>query len=187
MNLRSKCNHYEGCESPFCPMLSEEENRKRVWYPHEKICRRRKDLPEWVRQQKKIAAKARRENHGFYFTLDMLMVPFRVSEGVTGLGSDEGDKEKKLRSWFKRNKGTGREKISDRQRKHRRGKNRAQRILDQILSPGEACACSSENESRIDQPLSTNQEETLAMASEALKNETKNELLTAEMGAANHG
>ena len=135
-------------------MLSREENKKELWYPEEEICKKRKDLPGWVRQQRKIAAKASKENHGLYFTLDMLMVPFKVTKAVKGLDTDKGDQDRQLKDWFKRNRGTGRRKLSAKQRDHKRksvalarqGKTKAQHILDQILAPDGAGDCFSENQ-----------------------------------------
>jgi hypothetical protein len=154
MDRRKKCRHLEECSAPLCPMLSDEENKKRLWYPGEEICRRRKDLPEWVKQQRKVAKKIKPENKPNYFTLDMFMAQSRVTRGLMGLGSDQGDEEKQFRACSKTNKGTVNQARSRKEPKHmrnsvglnRRGKTRAQRILEQILAPDGAGGCSSENQ-----------------------------------------
>jgi hypothetical protein len=102
-------------------MLSEQENGKGLWYPDEEICRRRKNLPEWVNQQRKITRKVRSENQAFYFTLAMLKVPFRVTKSVKGLDSDSRmGEERQLKAWFKRYKGTKERKLSVEQRQEKR-------------------------------------------------------------------
>ena len=121
MYLRTKCTHYEGCSAPLCPMLSEQENEKGLWYPDEEICRRRKNLPEWVKQQRKVTRRVRAENQAFYFTLAMLKVPFRVTKSVKGLDSDSRmGEERQLKAWFKRYKGTKERKLSVEQRQQKR-------------------------------------------------------------------
>jgi hypothetical protein len=74
------CKFYGSCSAPLCPMLSDEQNTNCIWYPDEDICRKRKGLPDWVKQQRKIAKKAKPENFWHYFTLDMLKVRFRVTK-----------------------------------------------------------------------------------------------------------
>jgi hypothetical protein len=154
MYQRNKCRYYDECSAPLCPMLSDEENRKGLWYPEEEICWRRKDLPDWVRQQRKVVKKVKKENMPYYFTLDMLMVPFRVTDSVRGLDSDQGDEEKQLKAWFKRNRGARKRNISDQQRERkrksvaraRRGKTRAQHTLDLILSSNQGDSSFSDNQ-----------------------------------------
>ena len=104
MNKRNTCKYYDGCSAPLCPMLSEEENNKYIWYPDEEICTRRKKLPDWVKQQRKVAKKVSSDNCWFYFTMDMLKVRFRVTKNVKGLDPDKKESPQ-LKQWFKRNKG----------------------------------------------------------------------------------
>jgi hypothetical protein len=100
------CKFYGSCSAPLCPMLSDEQNTNYIWYPDEDICRKRKGLPDWVRQQRKIAKKAKPENFWHYFTLDMLKVRFRVTSSVKGLDPNKPNEEAQLRAWRKRNKGS---------------------------------------------------------------------------------
>jgi hypothetical protein len=94
-------------------MLSDTQNKSYCWYPDEEICRRRKGVPDWVRQQRKIV-KARPENCDFYFLLEMLKVPFRVTSRVKGLDPDQplAKEPQQLKAWHKRNKGTTARKLS---------------------------------------------------------------------------
>ena len=115
MQKRNGCKFYEGCSAPLCPMLSDEDNKNYIWYPDEEICRKVKNIPNWIRQQRKVAKKAKSETYGYYFTLDMLKVKFRVTITVKGLDPDK-EEPTQLKQWFKRNKGTKKRKISDKQR-----------------------------------------------------------------------
>jgi len=119
MSKRNACKYYDGCSAPLCPMLSEEENQKYIWYPDEEICTSKKNIPDWVKQQRKIAKKANSENCCHYFTLDMLNVGFRVTDSVKGLNPNIGE-SLQLERWFKKNKGTKRRKISDELREQKR-------------------------------------------------------------------
>jgi len=102
-----ECNFYEKCSAPICPMEPDKTNNHYPWYPDEEICRKRKDLPAWVKQQRKIAKKAKPENLGYYFTLEMLKIPFRVTNQVKGLDPDKflKDEPKQLKQWLKTHKG----------------------------------------------------------------------------------
>ena len=119
MGQRNNCKYYDGCSAPLCPMLSEEENKNYIWYPDEDICKIKKNIPEWVKQQKKVAKKTGPDNCWFYFTLDMLKVRFRVTNSVKGLDPDK-EETPQLKQWFKRNKGIKKRKISNKQRKQKR-------------------------------------------------------------------
>jgi hypothetical protein len=120
MNKRINCKFYEGCSAPMCPILSEEQNSNYIWYPDEDICQKRKGLPDWVRQQRKIAKKAKPENYQYYFTLGMLEVRFRVTKSVKGLDPDNLNEEAQLRVWRKRNKGSSKKKTTEKQREQKR-------------------------------------------------------------------
>jgi hypothetical protein len=122
MNKRINCKFYEGCSAPLCPVLSDEQNSKYIWYPDEEICRKRKGLPDWVKQQRKIAKKAKPEYFGYYFTLGMLKVRFRVTSSAKGLDPNM-DLEKEglqLKAWHKKYKGTKKRKITEAQRAQKR-------------------------------------------------------------------
>ena len=49
----SNCRLFDSCSAPICPL--DEQNSEYIWYPDEEICRQRKDVPNWVTQQRKIA------------------------------------------------------------------------------------------------------------------------------------
>ena len=119
MNKRNNCKYYDGCNAQLCPMLSDENNKNYIWYPDEDICTRKKNIPDWVKQQRKVAKKANPDNFWFYFTMDMLKVRFRVTNSVKGLDPDKKEYPQ-LNQWFKRNKGTKKRKMTDEQKKQKR-------------------------------------------------------------------
>jgi hypothetical protein len=111
------CKFYESCSAPLCPMSLDKQNTNCIWYPDEEICRKIKGLPSWVRQQRKIAKKAKPENCWRYFTIDMLKVRFRVTSSVKGLDPSV-DLEKEglqLKTWRNKHKGTSKIKLSEEQ------------------------------------------------------------------------
>jgi hypothetical protein len=120
MNQKNDCRYYEGCSAQMCPILSDEQSSNCIWYPDEEICRRRKGMPDWVRQQRKIAKKAKPDNYRYYLTLEMLKVRFRVTSSVKGLDPDNLNEEAQLRAWRKRNKGSKKKKITEKQREQKR-------------------------------------------------------------------
>ena len=110
----NECIYFEGCSAPICPMEPDETNGHYLWYPDEEICRKRKDLPAWVRQQRKIAKKAKPENFGYYFNLEMLKIPFRVTSSVKGLDPKPcvTDEPRRLQTWLKTHKGVPKRKAA---------------------------------------------------------------------------
>lgn len=90
---RPDCNHYETCNAPMCPY--DENLNKMIWYPDEDICKKR-DVPNWVKKQRKIAGKIR-EKSG-YFTLEMLDRHFRITKALKGLDPNK-DEVPQLERW----------------------------------------------------------------------------------------
>ena len=116
------CKFYESCSAPLCPMLLDKQNTNYIWYPDEEICRKIKGLPSWVKQQRKIAKKAKPENCCYYFILDMLKVRFRVASSVRGLDPNmDLEKEgQQLKAWRKKFKGTKKRKLTEAQKAQKR-------------------------------------------------------------------
>ena len=108
------CKYFESCSAQLCPMEPEETNNNYSWFPDEEICRKRKDLPVWVKQQRKIAKKVSSENLDYYFTLDMVKIPFRVTASVKGLdpNKDLKDEPRLLKAWLKTHKGVPKRKAA---------------------------------------------------------------------------
>lgn len=92
-----KCNHYETCSAPLCP-LDKESLEDGLWFPEEEICRNREfGKLQWVKMQKKIVKKA---NPDFYFTFEMLNRNFMVKKNIEGIDPDKPE-ELQLKRWFK--------------------------------------------------------------------------------------
>ena len=109
---RSGCKFYELCETPICPL--DTENLKIIWYPGEEICRDRnhKNLP-WVQAQRKLA----KVDAVGYFTLAMLKQECFIKVGIQGLDPDKEERHQ-LQLWFKNH--PQKQKISDEDRANRR-------------------------------------------------------------------
>jgi len=60
------CPHYETCNAPICPK-DEQSIKHSIWYADEPVCKIRKDAPDWLKIQKRIAKKAKNMNR--YFTV----------------------------------------------------------------------------------------------------------------------
>jgi hypothetical protein len=84
MTKEINCIFSRECEAPMCPMQSREENKKTVWFPEEPVCKL-KDVPDWVKQQRKIAHHIKARNAETFFELVMLETPFRVKGSVKGI------------------------------------------------------------------------------------------------------
>jgi hypothetical protein len=95
-------------------------NKEGIWYPAEEICRRVKGVPVWVKQQRKVAKRAKPENHLYYFNLEMLKKNFRVTKCVKGIDPDKPNQDWKLRVWHKKYKGSNGRKLSDDEREKKR-------------------------------------------------------------------
>jgi hypothetical protein len=91
------CKYFDGCSAPLCP--KDEGVADRTWFPDEDICRLA-DVPDWVKQKKKVSRKAAQ---GGYFTLAMLKQDCRISKGMKGIDPDGTDKERAAdeAAWFK--------------------------------------------------------------------------------------
>ena len=109
------CKSWEGCNVPICPRDPEEIISRVIWYPDEDICRIRKNVPKWIKQQRKIANKAKTENHWYYFTLDMLKIPFRTTNSCKGLDPNK-DEKIQMAAWQKTHKGIQPRKITEKQK-----------------------------------------------------------------------
>jgi len=66
-----------------------------AWYPDEEICRfQSQNQKQWIRRQRKIAAKAK--NKETYFTVSMLKHPCVIGVGITGIDPDGTDAQREL-------------------------------------------------------------------------------------------
>jgi hypothetical protein len=90
------CKYFDDCSAPLCPR--DEGVADRTWFPDEDICRL-KDVPEWVKRQRKVSRKAA---EGGYFTLAMLRHDCRIAQGIKGVDPDGTDRERAAdeAAWF---------------------------------------------------------------------------------------
>jgi hypothetical protein len=91
------CKYFDGCSAPLCPR--DEGIADRSWFPDEDICRL-KDVPGWVKRQRKVSRKAA---EGGYFTVAMLKHDCQIRKGMKGIDPDGTDKERAAweAAWFK--------------------------------------------------------------------------------------
>lgn len=62
------CKNYDSCDVPLCPR-DNQSCRDDCWFPDEPICPLRRNVPDWVRTQRKLS---RLSGDVGYFTVRML-------------------------------------------------------------------------------------------------------------------
>jgi len=92
------CKYFENCSAPMCPR--DAAVAKTVWFADELICRLH-DVPEWVKQQRKIAKTGAHETAGC-FTLPMLERRCIIGKKITGIDPDgtDADLEAAEKNWL---------------------------------------------------------------------------------------
>jgi hypothetical protein len=117
---------------------------------------------------------------GYYFTLDMLKVPFKVTQNVKGLDSDMLNEKGQLKTWFATNRPEKRKKRPNQKAKKRKKaigstrkrKTKAQRRLNLILSDDDACSCQSNTMAGADNKQLKKEKEIIPMETKTPKNRT---------------
>jgi hypothetical protein len=117
------CKYFENCSAPMCPR--DAGLPKTAWFADEPVCRLN-NVPEWVKQQRKIAKTGANETAG-YFTLPMLERRCVIGKKITGIDPDgtEADREDAEKSWLdkhppiKPKSNEEREKLAERMRTYR--------------------------------------------------------------------
>lgn len=91
------CSKFDYCSAPICPV----DQIGAIWYPFEETCTAHafSSLP-WVKQQRKIARKAR--NVDFFFNYEMLCQNCVITCATEGLDPDktEINDERALELWL---------------------------------------------------------------------------------------
>ena len=92
------CKNFESCSAPMC--IKDAGAANTAWFACEPVCRLR-DVPEWVKRQRRIAVKAAVDS-GF-FTLAMLVHKCRIARGIKGIDPNGTESERKVAeaAWFK--------------------------------------------------------------------------------------
>jgi hypothetical protein len=122
--VSENCKYFEGCSAPVCPR--DAGAAITTWFAGEPVCRLH-DVPEWVKQQRKIAKTGADETAGC-FTLPMLERRCVIGKKITGIYPDgtEADREEAERNWLdkhpqiKPKSNEEREKLASRVRKLKR-------------------------------------------------------------------
>jgi len=94
--LKEDCPKYEACSATICPLDNPGEGS--IWYPDDEICKNKDyfDL-DWIKNQKKIAKKAKDDSK--YFNFQMLNRNCRITKGIVGL-EPEKDEGPQLKKWL---------------------------------------------------------------------------------------
>ena len=97
---RENCKYFDGCSAPICPR--DKRAVHTAWFVGEPVCRLH-DVPEWVKQQRKIAKKAAKETAGC-FTLPMLERRCIIGKKITGIDpdGDEAEREDAEKNWLEK-------------------------------------------------------------------------------------
>lgn len=97
-----ECSVWENCSANICP--ADEINMDcACWYPNEEYCTAHKfSKLLWVKNQRKIARKAR--NKDLYFTKEMLDRNFIITAATEGLDPDKTDyqDDRAVKNWLRK-------------------------------------------------------------------------------------
>jgi len=90
-----ECPRYEACGAPVCPLNFPE---RFDWFPSDEICKNKNySNLDWIKNQKKIAKKAKDPDK--YFNFRMLNQNCRITKGIIGL-DPEKDEDLQLKKWL---------------------------------------------------------------------------------------
>ena len=107
------CRYFDSCSAPLCP--KSDTVKTAAWFPDEEICRIQ-DVPNWVKQQKKIAKTEANETAGC-FTLAMLQQNCTIKTGIKGIDPNLTDTERKAAEKVWLDKHPAKKPISEERRK----------------------------------------------------------------------
>lgn len=92
------CKHFETCSAPICPK-DPDSVRFCAWFPGEDICILR-DVPAWVKRQRRIAKATAGNNALGCFTADMLAYPCMIRVGMKGLDPSTEITPTRVQKWL---------------------------------------------------------------------------------------
>lgn len=95
---RMDCPRFDGCSAPICP-ISEDSMRNCAWFPDEDICPLR-DVPSWVRRQRRIATAAGKDRDRGCFTAAMLSHPCVIGSAIKGLDPESEITARRAQEWI---------------------------------------------------------------------------------------
>jgi hypothetical protein len=85
MKSMEDCWNYENCKATLCPLAENVELC--LWYPDENVCGRR-DVPYWVRVQRRIVRLVGKCSEVGFFNVASLRNIKIVREGIRGCNPD---------------------------------------------------------------------------------------------------
>jgi hypothetical protein len=97
------CPNWKDCGVPICPKDSQSAE-KSVWFPGEAVCPLRRNIPTWVRLQRRLAKALKlpvtdnenvRHEYG-YFSAKMLQCIHKVSDATRGANPDAEGSESRF-------------------------------------------------------------------------------------------
>ena len=89
-----ECPKWETCSAPICPLNFLKDS---VWCPSDEVCKSRDySNLDWIKDQKKIAKKAK--DRSKYFTFQMLNRNCRITKGI--IGQEQENEGPQLKKWL---------------------------------------------------------------------------------------
>ena len=88
--MKSDCMFYKHCNAPLCPMLSRGDNLEQMWQVSMPVCSLDKNVPFWVKQQRRIVQQIKYINSFTCFNLHMLEAPLKITNNVKGIHLEPG-------------------------------------------------------------------------------------------------
>jgi hypothetical protein len=107
--MKKDCNYFEGCSAPICPK-DESSMKHCAWFPDEEICRKR-DVPEWVKRQKRIARKINYDFNRGCFTVNMLKRKAQITAKMRGVDPSAGRPHDLEKGWLKVHPGPSKKRV----------------------------------------------------------------------------
>lgn len=109
MKFMEKTSHFDNCSAPICIQDDLESMSEMIWYPDEDICSLKDEnnnIPIFIKQQRKIAKRSKKNNNIGYFTFKMLNVNCVIGCGIKGIDGDKKDDDIKIqiKRWFRKHR-----------------------------------------------------------------------------------
>ena len=95
-DLMRSCKNFDNCNASLCPFDRDPGLERRIWFPNEEICTRR-NMPKWVKKQKRIARKTTLGFEAGYFTITDLMKGTKVTKTMRGRQPDDPEPKENAR------------------------------------------------------------------------------------------
>ncbi len=115
------CSNFLQCGAPLCP--EDQTLKESVWFPSEEICNKSNAL--WVKNQKKIASKAKDDSLTCY-TFEMLNRNCKIGKAIKGIDPDK-DQDIEEAKWL--NKHPAKKEMSEDRRAELRERMKKMRFM----------------------------------------------------------